>query len=62
MPGEIITRADARAKGLKRYRTGKPCPDGHDAERFVSNSTCVVCDSLNHRAVNEAHREDGRLA
>lgn len=29
--------------GLKRYFTGKPCPRGHVAERFVSTKACVVC-------------------
>lgn len=27
----------------KRYFTGKPCKNGHLAERFVSSRGCVVC-------------------
>jgi len=42
MAGEIISRAEARAQGLKRYFTGKPCKRGHVAERFVSGE-CVPC-------------------
>lgn len=37
------TRAEARAKGLIRYMTGKPCKHGHISERFTSNGWCVSC-------------------
>jgi hypothetical protein len=40
---EIISRAEAMALGLKRYFTGKQCPHGHTAERFVSTFACVDC-------------------
>lgn len=46
---DIITRADARAQGLKRYFTGKPCKRGHLSERQVSNLTCLECDLLKRR-------------
>jgi hypothetical protein len=39
----IITRANAKAAGLKRYFTGKPCKQGHIAETLVSSQTCCVC-------------------
>lgn len=39
----IMTRPQAKALGLKRYWTGKPCPAGHLAYRLVSNWTCVEC-------------------
>jgi hypothetical protein len=32
MGQEIITRAEAKARGLKRYFTGKPCKCQHVAE------------------------------
>jgi hypothetical protein len=41
----IVTRAEARAQGLKRYFLGKPCPHGHNDERMVSGG-CVVCNRL----------------
>tara|TARA_R100000687_G_C6400655_1_gene141701 strand:+ start:468 stop:800 length:333 start_codon:yes stop_codon:yes gene_type:complete len=41
---EIISRKDAKAKGLKRYFTGKPCKHGHVAERYVCGP-CVDCTS-----------------
>lgn len=34
---------EARDSGLKRYSTGKACPYGHIAERYVSSRLCVVC-------------------
>ena len=40
---EIISREDARAKGLKHYYSGAPCTYGHDSPRTVRNSTCVEC-------------------
>lgn len=38
-----MTLAQAKAAGLKKYFTGKPCPRGHIAERYVSGATCVQC-------------------
>lgn len=34
---------EARELGLSRYETGKPCCNGHIAERFVCSRQCVVC-------------------
>lgn len=47
----IITRAQARAQGLKRYFTGEACKRGHVAERQVSNLTCMecTCEKQRHR-------------
>jgi len=42
-PPNIISRAEARALGLKRYFTGKPCQRGHVAERGVISLDCVEC-------------------
>lgn len=39
----IITRAEARALGLPRYFTGKPCPKGHLSERYTSSTQCRAC-------------------
>jgi hypothetical protein len=33
----------ARAAGMKRYFTGRPCKNGHISERQVVNGTCVAC-------------------
>lgn len=42
-PAEIVSRADARARGLTRYFTGHPCSHGHVAERVTANGVCVAC-------------------
>jgi len=41
-PPNIISCNEARALGLMRYFTGKPCKRGHVAERDV-NRGCVEC-------------------
>jgi 5-methylcytosine-specific restriction endonuclease McrA len=41
--GPIVTRAEAKTAGLKRYFTGIPCHKGHLVERHVSSDECVVC-------------------
>ena len=40
---KIVSLQEARARGLKRYFTGKSCPHGHVAERCVAHRCCVVC-------------------
>lgn len=39
----IIVRRDAQTAGLARYFTGKPCREGHVAERYVASAVCVEC-------------------
>jgi len=41
---QIISRTEAKAKGLRFYFTGEPCKHGHVAERWVSCWVCVDCD------------------
>jgi hypothetical protein len=51
-----ITRNEARARGLARFFTGRPCIHQHLAERLVSSGQCIVC----HRAkVHRAQRRGG---
>ena len=42
-PDMIIERETARALGMKVYRTGKPCRNGHMGFRYVSMGGCVDC-------------------
>lgn len=42
----VISRAEAKAQGLKRYFTGEPCVHGHVAERFAQGGGCVECNRL----------------
>lgn len=39
----ILSRGDARILGLKVYRTGKACKNGHTGFRYVSTGNCVDC-------------------
>ncbi len=57
---EIITRAEAKARGLKRYFTGKACPRGHLAERFVSSPICLEC--ARSKARRWAHENPVKIA
>ena len=41
---ELISRAEAKARGFKRYFTGKPCRRGHVAERRTcGDGECITC-------------------
>jgi hypothetical protein len=51
---KIVTRAEAKRRGLKRYFTGKPCGRGHIAERWIGGP-CVECHKAN---VNRWHSEN----
>lgn len=46
MTTEIISRADAKARGLKWYFNGKPCIKGHLEVKLVSSGRCKACSSL----------------
>lgn len=47
---KIISYSEARALGLQFYYTGKPCKNGHIAQRFASSATCKACsDAANVR-------------
>ncbi|WPJ68504.1 hypothetical protein OMDBNIEC_00018 [Salmonella phage STP-SP5] len=41
---EIITRDEAKERGLKYYFTGKPCAKGHVSERKTVDGYCITCD------------------
>ncbi len=53
----VISRAEAKALGLKRYFTGKPCKWGHVAERYIGG-VCLKCDS--ERTSNPAKKKAKR--
>jgi 5-methylcytosine-specific restriction endonuclease McrA len=64
----VITRKIAISQNLIRYYTGKPCKNGHIAERFVSSGGCEECittrtnawrdkNKETHRARNETYRK-----
>jgi hypothetical protein len=39
----LISREAAYTQGLTRFYTGKPCKQGHIAQRYVSGGACVDC-------------------
>ena len=45
----IVTRKEARESGLKRYFTGKPCPQGHLSERYTATAECLECNRVRGR-------------
>lgn len=44
---QIISREAAKAAGLKRYFTGRPCKRGHIDERQIANFGCMACQREN---------------
>lgn len=54
---EFITCAEAKAKGLKHYFTGKPCKNGHTSERLTGARTCVDCRKEYAPAYYQENRE-----
>lgn len=43
MMSSVISRKEAREKGLTRYFTGKGCLKGHISERSIYNCGCIEC-------------------
>lgn len=52
---KVVLRREAKAAGLTRYFTGKPCPRGHVVERMTSSGRCHQC---THEDKMLARRED----
>jgi hypothetical protein len=54
---KIITKAEAKAAGLTRYFTGKPCRRGHMSDRGIDGA-CIEC----RRALEAADRAASRAS
>jgi 5-methylcytosine-specific restriction endonuclease McrA len=52
----VITRKEAKKRGLTRYFVNKPCPKGHVSEHKVSNYECVACHKLYETSYNAVYR------
>jgi len=62
---ELLSRAEAKARGETRYFTGKPCPAGHVTWRWVASYTCDACqrtDQARRYADNRNGRRDKQIA
>lgn len=53
---DIITRGEARAQGLKKYFTGKPCKHGHISVRLVFGG-CITCAKVAYQRTKESDPE-----
>ena len=51
---DVITRKEARERGLVRFYTGTPCKHGHDCERHAKSGTCVECGNEKSRKWNQS--------
>jgi 5-methylcytosine-specific restriction endonuclease McrA len=40
---DIITKKEAKARGMNKYFTGKPCKHGHADPRRIHNDMCMGC-------------------
>lgn len=57
MTHEVISHADAKARGLTRFFTGEPCKHGHLSERQTSNRSCVTCQNEAKRKWERGNKE-----
>lgn len=58
--GPIITRAEAKAAGLPRFFTGKPCKHGHLSQRTTANGGCIACNMLTSAALYKTETPEAR--
>ena len=52
-----MQRREAIAKGLDRYFTGKPCRQGHVAERETLSGMCMMCKPIYYKQHMERTRK-----
>lgn len=50
------TSSSAKALGISRFNTGKPCRYGHFSDRYTVSYSCVEC----HRVATADHRASGK--
>lgn len=41
--GPVISKEDAKASGLNKWFSGKPCRHGHISQRLISSNVCCEC-------------------
>jgi hypothetical protein len=56
---EIVTRPEAKKRGLRRYFTGLSCKRGHYSDRRMSNGVCLQCPQV--RSKPEVIKKHKRL-
>ena len=58
--GAVVTREEAKAQGLSRFFTGKPCKHGHLSQRTTCNGGCIQCNEETSRALYYAETPEQR--
>ena len=53
----VVSRSEAKAGGLKRYFTGKPCPAGHVSARVTADKSCVGCWAVKRKKYRQRNLE-----
>lgn len=53
---DVISRKEAKEKGLTKYFTGKPCKHGHTVYRYIGNKQCSKCAYKSTDSVKQAER------
>ena len=51
----IISRQEAKERGLKRYFTGLKCIRGHISERTTNDKHCIICKNIRSKIHREKH-------
>ena len=54
----IITKNEAKQKGLIFYFTGKPCKHNHISERLVKGGSCRACKNLTSEKKRNENRQE----
>lgn len=57
---DIVSRKEAKEKGLTHYFTGIPCIHGHIARRRVNDRNCSECDKLHKNIYRYKYPEKTR--
>jgi hypothetical protein len=52
-----MERTEAIKAGAVRYNTGRPCKNGHTADRRTLSGKCVACELEKQRRSNNKNRE-----
>lgn len=55
--GRVISRKEAKEKGLAKYFTGNPCIHGHISERYAKTAICIECCKINNKLKNGTRNE-----
>lgn len=53
---EITERSTAKAAGLSKYFTNRPCVNGHTSERYVQSGACMGCIAASQETIRAAYK------